>query len=222
MRFTRLVYQALLISTFGGVLFVLISVLLFPLRKAPSFATTFTFPNEALTLENWTPQNNQIPASPASENSSLVAAKQYRYHQDRYNLDLDIRYLINTSANLPKLLQRQIGITPSLITQHHEKGVGFYGLFTTEEKTYLSACINSRGASSLTKEQFAQNRLLHDLHPSWSIPWLLGQNPLTDRRCLWTTLSIPLEDLSPEEAYPLLESAWIQIYDWWAPRFPES
>jgi len=74
-------------------------------------------------------------------------------------------------------------------------------------EAYLNACINSRGGSTFTKEQFNYNRIHRDTQFNRLLAWLLIQQPLRDKRCLWTHLSIPLNRSSPESAYVILENA---------------
>jgi len=84
----------------------------------------------------------------------------------------------------------------------------------------LRSCINPRGPGVITYEQFIQNRYTYDWQPSRLLPVLLGQEPLRDHRCLWTYLSLPLENLSEQQAYSILEEVWLSWYQWWHPRFP--
>jgi cyanosortase A-associated protein len=98
---------------------------------------------------------------------------------------------------------------------------GFYGMVTHDETAYISACIPPRGNSTFTAQQFQQNALLHDIRPTRVIKWWLGQQKLVDQRCLWTHLSIPIDDGSAEDAYDVLEEAWTPWLKWWQSHFPE-
>jgi cyanosortase A-associated protein len=80
------------------------------------------------------------------------------------------------------------------------------------KRAYLDACINSRGGSTFTEEQFRANRIQYDVQFNRLLPWLLGQQELRDQRCLWTHLSIPLNQSSPESSYHILENAWFSWY----------
>jgi len=68
----------------------------------------------------------------------------------------------------------------------------------------VNACINSRGGTF--PEQFNYNRIHRDAQFNRILAWLLVQQPLRDKRCLWTHL--PLNRSSPEAAYVILENAW--------------
>jgi len=70
------------------------------------------------------------------------------------------------------------------VRQHEQ--LGFYGLFVYQKQS-VNACINSRGGSTFTKEQFNYNRIHRDTQFNRLLAWLLIQ--LRDKRCLWTHLS---------------------------------
>jgi cyanosortase A-associated protein len=98
---------------------------------------------------------------------------------------------------------------------------GSYSLEIQEERAYLRACINPRGPSAITYEQFIQNRYTYDLQFSRLWPVLLGQEPMRDYRCLWTHLSVPADKTAPDSAYQVLEKAWPSWYQWWYAHFPK-
>ena len=111
---------------------------------------------------------------------------------------------------------------PGKVLLRQQEQTGFYSLWQTEDRVNLGACINPRGGSTVTGDQFRQNRNIHDLQFSRIMFWLIGLVPLRDWRCLWTTLSVPIETgKSPQEIYPVLEQAWFSWYEWWQPRFPQ-
>ncbi|MEO1402582.1 MAG: cyanoexosortase A system-associated protein [Cyanobacteria bacterium J06635_1] len=221
MRLGKLFYHSLLISTLGGVFFVLISTLLLPPRKNPGFTTTYRF-SDAAPLSDWTYVDSQALELASPPKRSFVDGKRYRYRQNEFQLNVDMRYLVDTDAHIPILFQKYAVLSGLSLIQHHKTKLGFHGLFESEQQAHLSACINPRGGSTFTRQQFSKNRLIQDLHPGSILPWLMGLRPFRDRRCLWTDLSISLEEISEEEAYELLEMAWPEIYQWWQPRFPDS
>lgn len=209
----------LLAVTFGSICAVLGKSLLYP--SSPQATTTsFTFP-ENIPLASW----QLFESTPLEDNkkANLISARLYEYQQNNLLLQVEMRYLIKTSGNVKTMAEqyRNQEISLSTLTIHHEKGVGFYGLTATSDRAYLSSCINPYGGSTVTGEQFRDNRNTHDLRATRLVPWLLGQQELRDFRCLWSILSIPLEKNSPAEAYPLLEKAWFEWYAWWQPRFPK-
>jgi len=106
--------------------------------------------------------------------------------------------------------------------------VGYYGVLTHEGKAYLSACINPRGESTVTEQQFRQSLYATDLQVGRILPWISGREPLLDRRCLWTLMSTPLpsgkntDSTASEAAYKTLEAAWFNWFRWWQPKFPPA
>lgn len=158
------------------------------------------------------------------EQEEIVAAsKNYIYSKDRLSLEVEMRYLVGTRGNVPGILQNQVAIPAKVLkkakTQTIED-IGFYTLFHDRDRAYLSSCINSRGNTTVNQKQFSQNRYTHDLKYSLIVPWLLGQDSIRDRRCLFTNLSIPVDNLPPETAYKILQEVWQDWYSWWQPRFP--
>jgi cyanosortase A-associated protein len=47
-------------------------------------------------------------------------------------------------------------------------------------------------------QQFLKNQVTYDLQIGRLMPWLLGEETLRDRRCLWAHLSTPLNGTNPE------------------------
>lgn len=211
----------LLALTFSSVL-VVVGKSLLDSNPEQGSSTDFSFPPD-IPLTEWQPLESD---SLEDENASnLVSGRLYRYqHQENKNsLDIEMRYIINTDGDIKTLLNQHLDSEtyPGKLTIHHQEGIGFYGIAATPERAYLSSCINPHGGSTVTAEQFRNNRNTYDLQVSRLVPWLLGQQELRDFRCLWTLLSIPLEDTTAEQAYPILENAWVSWYAWWQPRFPD-
>jgi cyanosortase A-associated protein len=208
----------LLAALFTGVLCVLAKLILFP-NSSHLAVTSYAFPS-TVPLPQW----QLLDSTPLkiTDDPNFVASRRYRYQQDRNSLTIDMHYLIHSSGDVKDILKKHIFpqkiTTPLLI--HQKQGVGFYTLFTQQEKAYLSSCINPQGGSTVTFDQFRQNRNTYDVQPTRFLLWLLGLKELRDWRCLWNVLSVPLETSQPEEVYPILESAWFSWYSWWEPRFP--
>lgn len=206
-------------ATLTGVVFVLGKSLLFPSADNPT-PVSFAFPT-TVPLAQWQP----VESSPieVKEDSKLVSGRLYRYQQDRLPLSIEMRYVTRTNGEVKKLIAQYLNADTAaakLITRQQE-GIGFYSIAATPDRAYLSSCINPRGGSTVTADQFRANRNTYDINLSRIVPWLLGQQELRDHRCLWTVLSIPLENTSAEDAYPILETAWVSWYRWWQPRFPQ-
>lgn len=169
-------------------------------------------------LENKTLERQRL-------DKSVAPSRHYRYIQNGLPLDIKMRYQVQTNGNVLQFIRSytpiKLPISQQLLTVREQEQIGFYGLFVHDKRAYLDACINPHGGSTFTKEQFSYNRIHYDVQFNRLLPWLLGQQKLLDKRCLWTHLSIPLNQSSPQSAYATLENAWFSWYQWWRPRFPK-
>lgn len=186
----------------------------------------FSFP-DTIPLESW----NLVKTEPIvnskkekTKQEELIASGQsYIYNKDNLALKVEMLYLVGTRGNVHGVLKKEIDISEELLKKADTKKLenfGFYKIFSDRNSSYLSTCINPRGQTTVTQKQFAQNRYAHDLKPTLVLRWLLGQDTIRDRRCLLINLSIPLDNLSPEIAYEILEEVWQDWYSWWQPQFP--
>lgn len=218
---------ALLVLTCANILFVLGRSILDP-TIGKRTVNPFVFPS-VVPLQQWQlvasqPLENKTVEQPPLDNL-VLPGRHYRYIQNGLPLDIKMRYEVQTTGNVLQSIRSYtpIKLPPNqqLVTVREHKPVGFYGLFVYDKRAYLDACINPNGGSTFTKEQFSYNRIHYDIQFNRLFPWLLGQQRLRDKRCLWTHLSIPLNQSSPQSAYATLENAWFSWYQWWRPRFPK-
>ena len=177
--------------------------------------------------------------SDAKTYEALLAGRKYIYQQNNQKLQIEMRYLVGTLGRIGTYMKSytSIDIKPNPVPdrivpkierigdklpslQRKQEGVGFYIMFIHQKRSHLVACINPRGGSTITQEQFFANRYRYDLKLERLLPWLLGKESLRDRRCLWSHLSLPLNQNSPESNYTLLEGAWFSWYEWWSQNFP--
>jgi cyanosortase A-associated protein len=208
----------LLTALFIGVFCVLIKSILFP-HTTQSAATPFTFPTSA-PLPQWQLLDSQ-PIK-ITDDPTFLTSRRYRYQQNSNSLNIDMHYIVNSSGDVQDFVKKHIfsqKATTSLLIRE-TSGVGFHALFTYQGNAFLSSCINPRGGSTVTFDQFRENRNTYDMQLGRLLLWLLGIQPLRDFRCMWNVLSVPLKTTQPEEVYPLLESAWLSWYSWWETRFP--
>jgi cyanosortase A-associated protein len=145
---------------------------------------------------------------------------------------IDVRYLVRTSGNVPILtmdygkiklkeddFQKDIRSIPKL---------GYYTFFSTNERAYLSACINPRGITTVTSEHFDENLSAFAFKPEVLSAWLLGQTDIKDRRCLWTQISTPIDpataqdQASLERTHENLKAVWLDWQQWWQDKFPRG
>lgn len=215
---------SLLAVIFGSACFVLARTILPAPVTGKSTITSFVFPT-AVPLPQWQPSLSRSLAGSLNKGPKSLSGRHYQYTQKNLTVDIEMRYMVKTHGNVKSFIEKYYSLPLSsgqttLVLRQQEK-IGFYNLFTYQQRAYLSSCINSRGGSTVTAPQFRRNRLLYDMHLSRLFPWLIGQGSVRDRRCLWAHLSVPLKNSSPEDAYRILETAWEPWYQWWFPRFPK-
>lgn len=212
---------ALLGTTFAGVLFVLVKSLFYP-ASSDRTISAFDFP-KTIPLSGWQ-QINTTPL-PVTEDALFVSGAHYQYVQDQRTLDIKMYYVVlNDSSGLQEVLENYgyENWVKNQVEMRQDKNIGFYGFWQTNNQLNLGTCINPIPGTTLTTDQFSQKYNSQAFQLGRIIPWLLGQAPLRDIRCLWTKLSIPIvAGESPKELYPVLEQVWFSWYEWWQPRFPE-
>ena len=157
-----------------------------------------------------------LPTQTPNPYTHSIASHHYQYRYQNQPLAIQITYTKGTAGDLQRFFKNYAvaAIPPPYQPQGEQRqrtGVGFYQLYTHQDRAYLSACIDPGGQSTVTAGQFIQN---------WNSHWyLLGQDYMDDR-CLWTHLSTPVTQTSARQAELLLESAWFRWHQWWRPRFP--
>ncbi len=157
--------------------------------------------------------------------------RHYQYRQKENSLDVDLQYM-TSDGNVSRYLfvYSPIHAANANIQIKYQPESGHYGLVSHQGKAYLTACITPRGSSTVTEQQFTQNSYAYDLQPGRILPWLLGQESLIDRRCLWTLMSTPLKTSAQSgvdtsaaaAAYKTLETAWLDWQRWWQANYPPS
>lgn len=210
----------LLAAIFGSTVWVLGRAIAAPKATATT-QQTYPLP-ETIPLNSWA-ESASSQLAPAAD---LPAGRQYQYRQQKQPLEVQVRMLVG-DGNVSRFLfvYTPIRSANANLQIKHQAGVGYYGVLTHDNKAYLSACINSRGESTVTESQFMQNRYTHDLQFTRVLPWILGQEPLLDQRCLWTLMYVPLSadaktnPTAIAEAFKTLETAWFAWYEWWEKRF---
>ena len=208
----------------GSIFCVLAKTILAPAtpNNTVSLFAPFVFPT-VVSLPEWQLLNSHLLAAPIPKNLEYAAGRHYQYIQKNQTLDIEMRYMINTSGSVRFFISSILQLPSQLkLAPRQREGVGFYYLFAHEQRAYLSTCINSRGSSTVTELQFQQNRYLYDMHLSRLLAWLLGKGTFKDRRCLWMHLSTPVKNSTFEDKYKTLEQTWFDLYKWWQPRFPQS
>ena len=192
-----------------------------PTVKQPD-AVNFVFP-KSISLPNAEllysgAVNSYLVQPPAYISGNFISGRYYRYLYHEKYLDIEMRYLTNTSGNLKSFITSKIGELYPALKQNKK---GFYSIYADEDKAYLDACIGSRGGSTVTNDQFNRDRLIYDTRFDRFFPWLLGQAELKDRRCIWTHISIALDNnIYLEKTYKDIENIWTDWHTWWRANFP--
>ena len=182
-----------------------------------------------ITISNWKFQSsNPLDKLYAQK---AIASQRYIYKSDQDEvLQIDLLY-VNGIVKVTQYLS-DLGFNPpkGSIINRYSPNTGHYLLFSDQKRAYLSSCINPRGGSTITEDQFMQNRNTYDINPERIISYLLGTTDLRDTRCLFTILSIPLENQNLDsqnfnfldESYQKLEKAWTNWHQDWQKKFPKN
>jgi cyanosortase A-associated protein len=211
----------------GGTVSSIAHAVLFPSAKTDKtvqLLSEFQFP-ATVPLEGWQQVNTQSLQNPKKPKAK---GQRYQYRQNQERLDIEAYYEPYTEGNVSRLLNLHAGIKPAtvLLALKQQQGVGFYSVFNYQDRAYLSACLNSLGNTTVTGQQFVQNKYQHGWSLQRTFFWMLGHQDLLGVRCLWTLLSTPApanaESTSLDTTYQRLETAWLNWYRWWKPRLPDS
>lgn len=222
-RFWKPIRLVLLAGVLGSTIWVLSRAI-----ATPEAQTTSEQPNnlpEKISLSEWELQTS----SELEPEADLPSGRQYQYRQRATPLEVKVRLMIS-DGNISRLLfvHTPIKSANAGLQVRYHTGVGHYGVLAHQDRLYLSACVNPRGESTVTEPQFMQNRYKYDLQVGRVLPWILGQEPLLDQRCLWTLMSMPFpantktDRVAAEEALKTLENAWYSWHRWWELNFPPA
>jgi len=205
--------------TFCAVLLGTIKVVFIPGSTQP--VGEFNFP-DSVNLEGWQLESSSAIAT--VEDSNRIAARNYQYSRNDRSVDIQMHYIVQTEGDIRGFIKQYLKtqtLAGTLAVREREN-IGTYQLWASGDRAYLSACINPRGETTVTGDQFRQNRNSHDLTPPRILLWLIGQQELRDFTCLWTVLSATTDPDSLEQTYSTLENVWFSWYQQWRPLFPSS
>lgn len=201
----------ILALTFLGVILVLLKSIFDP-AEFKLIIKTFTFP-EKVPLAGW-----HFQSSYPLEN---ITGKVYNYKHNEIDLQIKMQHELGPNREIFRQYNPNV-VSPdkTAVIIRKKNEIGVYILFIEQERAYLRSCINPNAPSVITQEQFTYNRYISDLRLGRLLPVFLNQEPLIDRQCFWANLSIPVQNNSPENAYEILENAWIDWYPYWHSQFP--
>ena len=174
-----------------------------------------TYPQQ-VTLPDWQLTNSEA-VEPYHE---LMAPGQiYQFEQSGLPLTAQTHLQVNSAGAVNQFLMlMEVNLSPENLIFKSDPERGSYGVVLGQDKTYIASCVNASGKSTFTQGELASNRYQYGLSPSRTVGWLLGWNELTDNRCLFTVMSLPVTEptlVNHEKNIPLLENAWDSWYDWW-------
>jgi cyanosortase A-associated protein len=175
------------------------------------------------------------PAFVSRLDESAIAGRHYQYLRKGMTIAVEMRYLVNAAVDVPSILQDStLKRHQPDFTKQNDAGLGTYILFYQQDAPHFSACITPDGQTLVQAEEFRR----HQTHPSVMVkrllPWILGQAPLRDNRCLWVNLTI-VPDTSPQgqpnqgsqdlrsnsQTIAELKTAWAEWIQEWQHRFPD-
>ncbi len=214
---------SLIAITAGAALLVLGKLLTLPkVDKAAAQAVNTLQP--AVPLPGWQLLDN----SELKANKDSRFGRSYRFQQGDSSLNAEVHYM-TSDGNVSRYLfvYSPVRTANANLKVKYQPETGYYGVLSHKGQAYLTACVNPRGQSTVTEQQFTQSRYTYDLKPNRILPWVLGQESLIDRRCLWTLLSTPVPasttpEASEAAAYKTLETAWLSWHQWWQANYPPS
>jgi cyanosortase A-associated protein len=208
---------ALLLSATG---FTLIKVWTNTLPSSQS--TTLPLPKQ-IDLDGWQLKSSKALPLPDKERleritSILQQGRLYRYQQRGIPLTVELWTIENTNGNVSAYIdayaQQPIAPGRQQADLRYRSGIGFYGIINTEDRRYLSSCINATGESTFNISQFTQARFQRDLTLTQTINWILGQKSLFKKQCLWSHFSLPNAGRTDKEI-SILEETWFDWNRWW-------
>lgn len=221
----------LLSLTLFGLLGVLLKVILFPTEEKKQLTSNFVFP-DIVPLSGWqqkeTIKLKTFKATPLGP--GLAPGQLYKYVNNQGYLEVEGRYE-QYKGNINRYIVIYRNMPPATLKPRikYKKDLGYYGVFEDKDKVFLSACVNPKGESTATENQFSNNRFANGWGIQRTFLWIIGQQDLFDGRCLWTIMSVPITNYDPyqitlekdlEDEYQKLETAWVEWYQWWKANLP--
>jgi cyanosortase A-associated protein len=203
------------------------------------YRSKFEFP-EKIDLSDWQFQasdnldkelNNELNKQlETTSKMGIIDSRRYFYTSSlQTTLRIDVMYVkvnvVTVSGFIGTLKMKYV---PDSFNIRYSDSIGYYALFVDSDRAYLSSCINPKGGTTVTREQFIDNRNIYDLNGDRIVSYLLGTTDLRDIRCIFTIMSLPLEKRKMDDTnnnslnytYQKLEKAWINWYKKWDNNFP--
>ncbi|NDJ19111.1 cyanoexosortase A system-associated protein [Myxacorys almedinensis] len=227
------VQQWMLAIALGGSLLA-IAKTFFPSDSLPK-TPTFTFPT-SVSIPGWQfLQSNEVavqkrfsPALVSRLDEHTIAGRQYQYRRAGNAITIEMRYLMRGIVDVPSILQeRTLTLNQPEWTPRDRASIGTYALYEQNRTPHISTCITPHGNTLVQDSEFRRYQTYPTVVIKRLLPWVLGQAPLRDTRCLWVDISIkhtvpaPVPTAASPLSTPELEEAWAEWVQSWQGRFPQ-
>jgi cyanosortase A-associated protein len=173
--------------------------------------------SESIPLPQWTKTNSTaISIESEDEIPQKFSGKRYNYARKSQNsLTLEVFYWNSPSGNMEGFFssysQNKKDKLNTSTMDIRQQSQSYYGLYYRQNTAHLTSCINPRGNSTVTNQQFLQNRYTYDQQPNRWLGIALGLKRLRDWKCLWVNLSISSNIKDVDRNYKILIDAWSYI-----------
>ncbi len=217
----RIPVLAVLLS---GAMLVLGRAIVMPKSSSSVLVTALA---QSVPLEGW----QLTTTTPLKSVGEGVKGQLYQYrpqNSDTPAIQVELRQMLGEGNISRFLFDYSVIRQGNSKIQERQSQTGIYAVLVHQNRAYLTACINPEGGSTVTEQQFTQNRSQNIWQVGRIVPWIMGQQgSLSDKRCLWTLMSLPIDRSQPEvvateAAYKTLETAWVPWYRWWQQNFPPT
>lgn len=176
---------------------------------------SFRFPQQVPLKQATLNRSQARPGQKGHAYSEILAQHQYQYQFQGQDLRIDMSYVTGTTGDLLRFLENypiaDQALQPLPKPQVRQQGANYYAVYTHGDRAYLSACLDPGGLATVEEGHFIHN---------WNSHWYLLGRDYIDDRCLWTHLSVPLNQQPPQQAFSILESNWLSWQEWWRNRIP--
>lgn len=195
-----------------------------PVQKPapPSYSFPASIPLSRWQFVQATPIGQQrlyTPALGTSIDDLMITGQHYRYLRNGKLLEIEMRYFQDYGSISDILRESTIWIDRIPFSTARST-VGNYAVYEQSGRRFITACITPTGETTVTEGEFRAAPNRPDRLLSRSLPWLLGQKPLRDLRCLWTRISTPINPTAPETTAQDLEQVWAEWVQWWQTNYP--
>lgn len=225
-----------------GASIVAIAKTFIPTNPLSAQTPTYTFP-VMIAIPGWQPlqsdalavQRTLSPALVSRLDEFTIAGRHYRYLRRGIPISIETRYLKRGYVDVPSILQDStLTFNQPEFSIRDRSGVGTYVLFHRQDIPHLSTCIAPHGKTLVRDSEFRRHETYPSVIVNRLLPWVLGQAPLRDTRCLWIDISMITQgakqgfsaslaagvESSQNSAPPELEAALAEWVQGWQNHFP--